>query len=101
MKHGFEISLPGALALAGAIFYVGWISSAGYFQIAKHWDQTKELHTIETTVLPQALSIAGCQTKRADIAVGDTPAPQGEINCPRPPLPKSSIPPAASPVPRQ
>lgn len=82
MKHGFEISWQGAVGLAGAMFFSGWIASAGYFQVANHWDQANKLHVEETKTIPALKSLAGCQERRADVLAGSVIDERGIPNCP-------------------
>lgn len=105
MKHGFEISWQGALGLAGAIFFAGWITSAGYFQVAAHWDQSTELQTIESVTLPKLASVAGCQTKRANIAKAEAVKSENGADADIASIPNCAVPtsvlPAPHPVPKR
>ena len=39
--------------VAGIIFYVGWISSAAYFNISGRWENEHRLVHVETMVVPK------------------------------------------------
>lgn len=97
MKGGVEFSWAGLVGYTGAILFLGWIASAGYFQVAKHWDQTAALKIDQTKVIPALKSIAGCQEYRDKILSGQIAARLP--NCPS--VRSALIPPAAIPVPQK
>lgn len=83
------------VAVLGAVFYLGWIASAGYFNIAQRWADNHKLAVV-----------ANCQTVRGNIAKGEAYASENgwDINlhaipnCP--PVPKASVLPAEHPLPK-
>lgn len=82
MRHALEFTWSGIIAYTGAVFFIGWIASAGYFQVAAHWKTAAQLQHIETKTIPAIKSIAGCQEKRAQILSGQVMELRGIPNCP-------------------
>ena len=92
-----EVTYLGLVAFIGAAFFAGWIASAGYFQVAKHWDQSRLLATAQRTTIPDLKHIAGCQEYRAAVLAGQIADDRGPPTCPSVHSVKS-VPKAESPV---
>jgi hypothetical protein len=84
-----------------AIFLAGWFASSAYHTTLLHQKKAEALTTLQTQVIPKLASVAGCQTRRAQIATSEAVKANAEgsdvdiaaiPNCPKPSVPKIAVP---------
>lgn len=89
-----------------ALILLGWFASSAYHTTLVHHQKAEALTTLQTQVIPKLASVAGCQTKRAQIATSEAVKANAEgadVNIsaiPNCASPKSAVPKTAIGVPK-
>lgn len=89
----------------GALILVGWFASSAYHGTLDLTQKARKLQTVETVTLPKLASVAGCQTKRANIAKAEAVKSENGADADIASIPNCAVPtsvlPAPHPVPKR